>query len=244
VLSLITRWQWHPVLVACLLSAAIIHAAIWWQHSRRPLSLAAWNAGLLAVAIAGCSILDPLSDVRLAAHMVQHEVLTFAAAPLLVAGMRPVTLAVLPRLGPVARWGHWVTRPRIAWGVAAVTLWAWHWPPAYDVALAHPAVHDIEHATLLAAYALYWSPFVGFGHAVAALRTDATRILYLATGGTQSGLLGAVLAFRHTPSYPHYVDALGGGASALGDQQLAGLIMLVSGAAVFALAAPLVLRGK
>ncbi|HXQ29662.1 MAG TPA: cytochrome c oxidase assembly protein [Gemmatimonadales bacterium] len=246
--ALVTGWQWHPLLGATLLASGLGHAAVWWRWPERPrplVPLMAWWGGLLAVAIAACSRLDPLSDARLSAHMVQHEVLTFAAAPLLVVGMRPVTLALLPRLGsPVARWGHALTRPRVTWVLAAVTLWVWHWPAFYDCALAHPVVHDVEHATLLTAYALYWSPFVAFGYAVAALRTDAARTLYLATGGTQSGLLGALLAFKGTAVYPHYVGVIASGELALRDQQLAGLIMLVSGAAVFVAAAPLTLRGK
>jgi len=243
---LLTGWEWHPVLVAALAVTGVGYVAIW-RRGTAPsrAALLAWQGGLFAIAVATCSGVDPLSDARLSAHMVQHELLTFLAAPLLVAGMRPVTLALLPRLGfPLARWGHALTRPRTAWMVAAAVLWGWHWPPAYDYALAHPAVHDVEHVTLLMAYTLYWSPFTPFGHAVAALRTDAARTLYLATGGAQSGLLGAVLAFAGTPVYRHYAAAPTGGEVALADQQLGGMIMLLSGAVVFALAGAVTMRDE
>jgi cytochrome c oxidase assembly factor CtaG len=94
------------------------------------------------------------------------------------------------------------------------------------------------------AYALYWSPFAPFGHAVPALRTDAARTVYLATGSAQCGLLGALLAFSPRAVYPYYVTTLASGNVALDDQQLAGMIMLLSGAAVFAVAAVLVVRGE
>jgi cytochrome c oxidase assembly factor CtaG len=239
-------WEWHPGLAAALGVAAAGYGAIWWRQApRSPSQLVAWAAGLCAVAVATSSAIDPLSDERLSVHMVQHEIFTFVAAPLLVVGMRPVTLWLLPRLGsPVARWGHALTRPLTAWIVAAAVLWVWHWPPAYDYALAHPTVHDVEHATMLTAYALYWSPFASFGHAVAALRSDAARVLYLATGGAQSALLGALLAFSQTPVYEHYVAGPAGTAFALRDQQLAGMIMLLTGAVVFAVAAMVTLRGE
>lgn len=243
--DLLTEWEWHPGLVAALGVAALGYGAIWWREvPRSRAELIAWVAGLGAIAVATSSAIDPLSDERLSTHMVQHEIFTFVAAPLLVAGMRPVTLALLPVLGaPIARWGHALTRPLTAWIVAAGVLWAWHWPRAYDYALAHPAVHDVEHATMLTAYALYWSPFTSFGHAVPALRSDAVRVLYLATGGAQSALLGALLAFSQTPVYEHYVAGPAGAAFALRDQQLGGMIMLLSGAVVFAVAAVVTLRG-
>jgi putative membrane protein len=229
--------------VAGLVVAAGGYGILWSVEGTHRLGpFVAWTAGLVAILVATSSAIDPLSDARLSVHMVQHEILAFVAAPLLVVGMRPVTTVLLPRLGsPVARWGHTLTRPRTAWILAAATLWAWHWPSAYDFALAHPAVHDVEHATLLAAYALYWSPFTSFGHAVPRLRSDAARILYLMTGGTQSGILGAVLAFHNTPFYTHYVALAGGGA--LGDQDAAGMIMLLSGAAAFVVAAAVTMRG-
>jgi cytochrome c oxidase assembly factor CtaG len=105
-------------------------------------------------------------------------------------------------------------------------------------------VHDVEHGTLLVAYTLYWSPFAPFGHAVASLRTDAARTLYLTTGGAQSGLLGALLAFAGTPAYRHYAAAPSGSEVALADQQLGGMIMLLSGAVVFAVAGALTLRDE
>jgi putative membrane protein len=247
VFALLTGWQLHPGLVAVLLASGLAYTPLWWRHPGHPrqvLPLIAWWGGLLAVAIATCSRLDPLSEARLSAHMIQHEVLTFVAAPLFVIGIRPGTLALLRRLGsPVARWGHALTRPRTAWAAAAVTLWVWHWPPAYDFALTHPTAHDVEHASLLIAYGLYWSPFFSFGHAVAALRTDAARTLHLTSGGAQASLLGAVIAFHRTVAYPYYVGAATSGDVALRDQQLAGMIMVVSGAVVFALAAPLAIRG-
>lgn len=243
--DLLTRWEWHPVLVVTLGVAAVGYGAIWRrQVARSRAELIAWAAGLCAVLVATSSAIDPLSDERLSVHMMQHEIFTFVAAPLLVAGMRPVTLALLPRLGsPITRWGHALTRPRNAWLAATAVLWAWHWPAAYDYALAHPAVHDVEHATMLTAYGLYWSPFASFGHAVPALRSDAARVLYLATGGGQSAVLGALLAFARTPFYDYYVAGRAGAEFALGDQQVSGMIMLLSGAVVFAVAAMVTLRG-
>ncbi|HUL02815.1 MAG TPA: cytochrome c oxidase assembly protein [Gemmatimonadales bacterium] len=244
--DLVTRWEWHPVLAMGVSVSALGYAAIWWrQEVRSRGELIAWVGGLVAIVIGTSSAIDPLSDERLSIHMVQHELFTFVAAPLLVAGMRPLTLWLLPRLAaPLARWGHALSRPRTAWLIAGGVLWAWHWPPAYDYALAHPTVHDVEHATMLIAYALYWSPLTSFGHAVAALRTDAVRVVYLATGATQSAVLGALLAFSRTPFYEFYVAGPAGADFALRDQQLSGMIMLLSGSVVFVVAAVVTMRGE
>jgi putative membrane protein len=209
-----------------------------WGH------LVAWEGAVAAIAAATCAPMDALSDSRLSAHMVQHELLAFVAAPLSVIGAAPLGVVVLPWLGgTLARWGHALTRPRTAWLIAAVVLWAWHWPPAYDLALARPWVHDLEHLTFLLVYALFWSPFVPFGHAAAALRSGGARAWYLITGGGQSAVLGALIAFAPSPVYSHYVTDAGAQA-ALRDQELAGAIMLLSGAVVFALAAAVAIRGE
>src|SRR5690606_28797779 len=85
----------------------------------RPWQVAAFAAGLLALAGALVSPLAWLSDAFFSAHMTQHEVLMLVAAPLLMFG-QPL-LAALWAL-PAGRRGataHFVRRPPV--------LSAWQW---------------------------------------------------------------------------------------------------------------------
>ena len=64
----------------------------------RPWQLTLYLAGLALIAVALLSPLDPLVSLLLAVHMIQHELLTMVAAPLLLlANPLPAVLWALPR---------------------------------------------------------------------------------------------------------------------------------------------------
>ena len=192
-------------------------------------------AGLAVVAVALSPPLDGAAGKRFSAHMAQHVLLMLAAAPLLVAA-RPgaMVLEALPvpsraRVGRSLHRPGWraarrlVTNPVVVLTVAVGGFWAWHLPRLYQAALSNAAVHWLEHATFLAGAFLFWTivldagpkrrlglgPTCGF--VFAAMLTN----IWLAAG----------LAFATTPLYAAY--ARSGAASALADQQLAGVIMWV-----------------
>src|SRR5699024_360615 len=107
----------------------------------------AFAGGMLAVAVALLSPLDALGDALLTAHMVQHLLLLVVAPPLLVLGT-PITptLVALPqqwrgtvtktwyRSNAARRGWRWLNQPAVAWGLAAIVLWGWHVPFAYEAA--------------------------------------------------------------------------------------------------------------
>lgn len=199
--------------------------------------MAAFAAGVSAIAIAVLSPLDTLAAALFSAHMVQHLALTMLAAPLLVLGAPLVpalwALPLAARQG-LARWWHRRRALRAAWGVIAhplvaaavhaIALWTWHVPAVYEAALADPVLHLAEHAAFLSTAALFWWALVhagrsgGAGYGVALLAVFATSLL--STG------LGALITFASLPWYPaHAVGAAAHGLSLLEDQQLAGVIM-------------------
>jgi cytochrome c oxidase assembly factor CtaG len=214
---------------------------------------AAFATGLSVLALALLSPLDALASRSFALHMVQHEVLMLAAAPLLVLGRGlPTLLWALPHAARLAAgratrasWlrASWnlVTTPIAAWLLHAAALWIWHFPPFFNAAVANGAVHDWQHVSFLITALIFW-------HALLRHSTKDARgiaIVSLFTTTIHTGLLGALLTFARTPLYTTFDHGLlaYGSLTALEDQQLGGLIMWVPGALVYVGAALALLAG-
>ena len=193
--------------------------------------------GLATIGVALESPLDTLAATRFSAHMVQHLLLTLVAAPLLVLA-RPVTLALqatsaatrrrllLPALHSRAL--AILTSPPVAWCGFALVLWASHFSPLYQAALANPGLHALEHLAYLGTAVLFWSAVAAVDPAPTRLSPPA-RILFLFLAMPQMTFLGlAIYGARHA-LYPAY----GTGAAALADQRLAGALMGGAGVVVF-----------
>ena len=246
-------WHWHPGVALVLTGLAAAYGVGWWRlrqgGHRRPASLlrlAAYLGGLASLALALFSPLDHLAAVLLSAHMIQHQLLIMVAAPLLLlgnplpfvmwgvpAGVRRVLGDSLARRGRLRRALRVVTSLPVAGLAYTVTLWAWHLPAAYEAALAHETVHDLEHLTFFAAATLFWWPVIAPAPRFAAPR-DALyyglRIGYLILATAQNTLLGALIGLTERVLYPSYAAAPRlFDLSPLEDQSLAGGVMWSGG---------------
>ena len=217
-------------------------------HAR---SLRWFLAGWLLLAAALVTPLHEAGERSFAAHMLEHELLMLVAAPLLVLS-RPLGVALwaFPRrwrqaLAGSGRWlgpaWHLLTGPILATVVQAAGLWLWHAPSLFDLALAQPGWHIVQHACfLLSALLFWWAMLNGAGE-----RHAGVAVVCLLITAMVSGALGALMAFSASPWYAGYSAA---GLDAFGltpaeDQQLAGLLMWVPGGLVHA-AAALALLGR
>jgi putative membrane protein len=208
---------------------------------------ACFLAGWAVLVAALVSPLDAAGAQSFAAHMLEHELLMLAAAPLLVlAAPVGILLWALPHRARAAlgRAGHapaWRRPWRLLSGLAAATtlqaiaLWGWHAPSLFALALASSGWHVLQHVSFLVTALLFWHAVWrapvrgGVGATVGALFFTATI----------SGALGALMAIAKGPWYAAYA-ALGltpSGLTPLEDQQLAGLLMWVPGGLVHAGAA-------
>ena len=247
-------WPDDPWLVAGLVLAAAIYFRGWralrrhdpdrWHGGR----LAAFLGGLAAILAALGSPIEPFADLLLQVHMLQHMLLLVVAPPLVWIGapMLPL-LRGLPKpirsslVGPILRspvvrdvFGLLV-HPLAAWPLMVAVVWLWHSPRGYELALADPTWHVVEHAIFLFAALLFWFPVV----APFPSRPRWSRWIilpYLILADVQNTVLAAWLTFAGEPIYAHYtrVPRIGGW-TALADQQVAGVLMWVPGSIAFLL---------
>lgn len=241
------RWSFEPLVLASMFASLALYLAGFARlqrrtrraRARRWREAAAFLSGWLALAVAFVSPLDALGAVLFSAHMLQHELLMLVAAPLLVLG-RPLAVWVWAfpaqarariargtrTAGVRAAWG-WLTAPATAWGLHLAALWGWHVPRAFEAALAHPALHAVQHASFLASALLFWWTILG-PRARHAGRGFA--MLSLFTTMAHTGALGALLTLAPALWYPSYLESSAAfGFDPLEDQQLGGLVMWVPG---------------
>lgn len=172
----------------------------------------AW-IGLASLFLLFVSPLCALSSALFSMRVTHHVILTAVTAPLLA--------FALPRIG-----GRLVV-----WTLAhAAIFWAWHTPQAYAFALASDGAYWMMQASLLGSAIFLW-------RAIRAASAPAAVAALLATM-VQMGLLGALLTFSGAPLYSwHATTTQVWGLTPLADQQLAGLIMWIPGAALYLAAA-------
>ena len=178
--------------------------------------------------------LHDLSDSYLfSAHMVQHLMLAFVIAPLMVMGtpgsmLRP--LLRIPGVEPVARW---LTSPVHAFAIFNVVMAGWHLPPLYNYALAHHPVHIVQHLMFLAASVIMWWPILSPLPELPRLSYPG-QMLYLFLLSIPMAIVAVYIAYADTILYPMYASAPRiWGITPMNDQLTGGLIMWIPGGLYF-----------
>jgi putative copper resistance protein D len=193
---------------------------------------AAFVAGLIAIAVALIA-LDGAAHRRLSGHMVQHVVLAFVAAPLVVAGS-PLALALRAtraraRARRTVRIATAAGHPVVGWLGLPAAMAVTHFSGIYEAALERPVVHAAEHALYLLAAMAFWRPVLGVDP-VPHRPGPVGGLLYLVLAAGPLAVVGVALGSSSRPWYPAYA----GGADALADQRAAGAIMWVGGGVALA----------
>jgi putative membrane protein len=242
----LARWQLNPGLVLALaLSGGVYLSGV--RHASRSgarpagwplIRTVAFLAGLAAVAVALESGLDGYAAQLLSIHMVGHLMLVLVAAPLLLAGA-PITLALrsLPRES--SRWlagalnsptVRGLSHPLVGLLVLGTAVLVTHLTPVFGWALAHPLIHEAEHVLYLVGGLLFWAVLIAPGPPVRRL-SGLGQFLYLSVGMPLMSVVGIVLEADPAVRYHQYLaPARHLGISALADQRLAGVLMLMADA--------------
>ena len=186
------------------------------------------------------------SDVFFA-HMIQHLLLIMAAAPLLlVSGPIASYLWAMPLIarkrvgatirqsGRLRRLIRQATAPRLALTLFVFTIWLWHIPTLYDLALENEVIHLMEHGTMFLVSLLFWWPIIGPAPVRSRL-TYPQRIVYLLLAVTPNAALGALITLL-PPLYPYYASTPSHWGLTTGeDQRIGGLLMWIPGNLIFLL---------
>lgn len=225
--------------VAAAVAAVLFAQAVVRLRRRGRTDLAAWDRvalfalGLAVTVFALVGPLDRIADDHLLlAHMGQHVLIGDLGVALMVVAVRgPLLVFLLPAavLAPLARSRRvrrvlsTLLRPRVAFSLWAANLAIWHVPGIYDAALRHESLHDFEHVCWMIAGILVWTLLVDPGSH--RRLSDGGRVALAAALFAAGQVLTDVLVFSFTPLYPWYHGAYG--ISAVTDQQLAGIVMMV-----------------
>jgi putative membrane protein len=251
-LSLVSDWDIPPLVTGALAVAGLVYVRGWLALRRtRPETIPRWRllsflAGIIVIFVAVSSPLDTYSETLLFMHMAQHFVLMSVAPPLIVLGCPFVPmLRGLPRL--IVRWiGGPLLRSSVAhrvqsmfsrlpftWLAMNLTYAGWHFPKAYEFALASENWHNFEHLCFFVTSVAFWWPILQPWPSPP--RINPWMIIpYLLTSDLVNTGLSAFLCFSGRLFYPSYalVDRPFG-LDPLKDQIAAGAFMWVFGSVVF-----------
>ena len=236
-------WHLHPAPVLLAAAALCLFAQGFARLRRRsPEHAGAGRAVLFAIAVlvATLPVVSPLDtvadDYLLSAHMFEHVLIGDVAPALALLAVRgPLVFFLLPRrwlsalaaVTPLRRLLGFLLRPLVAFVLWTAVTAAWHVPPVFDYAVAHPLVHDLEHATFVLAGVLVWAQIVDPARREAL--TVPGRIVYAWSLFAAAHLTTHVILLDGSPHYGRYVDAPERlfGLSALADQHWAAWVMTI-----------------
>jgi len=192
---------------------------------------ALFYSALVLFYLAVGSPLDQVSErFLLSAHMVQHLLIMYPVALLILLGIPSWMIdPALRRLhaGPGLRL---LLNPLTCALVSTGVISLWHAPFLYEWTLQDKLVHVFEHLLFLAASLLYWWPLASPSEDYPA-PSYAVRMLYVF--GTEIAMIpvSAYIVFSGDILYPtyEYAPRLIAGFSPGDDQLTAGIIMKISG---------------
>lgn len=245
----LTAWNWEP---SVLLGLILFCSAYWISIGPRrhrfanslpvaPRQIALFVAGAVAIFVALVSPLDAIGDHFLFSfHMTQHLLLTLVMPPLLLLGIPGWMLTPILRFRFFYAPARFFTAPLIALALFNVVFALYHVPALYDLTLRDHNIHIVAHFLLMASAVITWMPIVSPTRELPRLPYSA-QILYLFAQSIPPTILGAIITFAESILYPTYAAAPRVfGISALEDQQWAGLIMWIPGAAIYLIALTIV----
>ena len=234
-----TRFTVHP---STVIGLALLAALYTWRARRRTVrdSRLGWTkpalfaTGILTMFLALNGWLHDLSDAYLfSAHMVQHLLLAFAVAPLLIMGTPGWMLRPVLQWPGVAAAARWLTRPVRAFAIFNIVVAVWHLPVMYNLALLHHPVHIVQHLMFIAAAIVMWWPVLS---PIAELPRIAypAQMLYLFLMSIPMSIISVYIAYADSMLFPAYAAAPRlWGISPMQDQLIGGLIMWIPGGLYF-----------
>ena len=208
-------------------------AAAWAPRPERPvtrLQVTWFTLGLVALGVAmGWPVHQVGERYLFSAHMLQHMVVSYLAAPLLLLGTPGWMLRAVLGRGLVMRLARFGGRPLVAFAMFNVIIVLMHWPAFMNLTLESDRVHAAFHSGLLVVSLAVWMPVVSPLPEIPRIGAPA-NLLYLFGQSIIPTVPASFLTFGDGVVYRFYEDVPRlWGISAKADQQVAGILMKVGG---------------
>lgn len=256
--AVLAAWSFDPAVIVGL----IITSALYWLGLRyakrrgierrhlRPWRIAVFVVAMVVIFLTLNSPLDTWAESLVWAHMVQHELLTMVAAPLLLLsqpfmllwrgvplGARRSTLRWMSRSGVLRALEaviDFLRKPIVSFVLYTGMFSVWHLPALYDAATQNDAIHAFEHICFLATAVLFWSQVIPSLPFKPRLGYPG-QALFCGLAMLWGNVLGFAFVDTTTAFYPYYAalpraaDAI----SAVNDLHFAGGVMDVADTFIF-----------
>ncbi len=189
---------------------------------------------VLLFLIEGSPLHDLAERYLLSAHMVQHLLLTYVVAPLLLAGTPAWLLRATLANKSVYPVMKVLLHPLTTFAAFAVVMYVYHLPRIYDLSLINTSLHHGVHIIILFASLMLWWPTLS---PLPELPRPPyiIRLAYLFLVPVSQLPIFAGITFAPEPLYQMYANmpTRAFGLSVLEDQAIAGVIMKVFGVVAF-----------
>ncbi|CAN5637443.1 cytochrome c oxidase assembly factor CtaG [soil metagenome] len=237
------NWQLDPILIGGLLALGVAYALATGPLRERIAPGRAFDPGrasMFYVALVTLFLVEgsPLHDLAerylLSAHMLQHLLLSYVVARLMLVGVPAWLWRALLLNRAVAPIAKVMLRPTMAFITFGLFFAVWHVPAVYEGALANPTLHHIEHVLFLVAALILWWPILS-PLAELPKAPPLVQLVYLFTIPIAQLPVFAAITFSPDVVYATYANApqIVGWLTPLSDQALAGAIMKVFGLVFF-----------
>jgi cytochrome c oxidase assembly factor CtaG len=257
---ILSHWSASPVVLAVLAVVAAAHLsgmriALAGPNPRRRAALmqaAAFYCGLAAVVIALLSPVAHSAQTYIWVRSMQDVLLAIVAPGLIVLGApwsalrhgaaalgsraRALDPGIRAQAGPAPAVRSPMTWPAIVTVAFNVCWIGWHLPGPYDAALRHPAVFAAEAVSYLGLGIAFWLQLIGSGSLSPRL-APLPRVTLVTATATCSAVMAMVLMFGTGRIYPAYAGITHRVLGVVGDQNLAGAVLLALSLPPFVIAA-------
>ena len=239
-------WQLEPVLTGGLVAAAVAYylavgplRRVIAPGERYPTRHAVvFGLGLVMLFLNEGSPLHDLAErYLLSAHMVQHLLLSYLVAPVLLVGVPQWLLRAMFTSRRVYPFFKVALNPLVTFFAFSLVLWIYHVPAIYDLALANTSLHHAVHFVILVVSLMMWWPLIA-GVPELPMPAFLTRLVYIFLLPIAQTPVFAFVTFADVPLYQAYavMPTRAFGLGVLEDQALSGAIMKILGFVAFAAA--------
>ena len=235
--SLLTSWTLEPLQLAPIVMIAVAYGVRARTLSRRGQPVPGWRIALFAVGIAllVIAVASPIATIGeeelFSFHMAQHLLIGDLAPLCLLAGLTGPLLRPILALPGVMQLRVF-SNPFVALPIWTLNLVVWHLPFFYEAAVAHSAVHALEHISFFTAGIVLWLPVLETLPAPEWFGTGP-KLGYILVVRLVATIIGNVFIWGGGAFYDVYDtgdDYLGLSPDA--DQSLAGSLMMLEGSIV------------